>query len=128
MSEKLYNQAKKVFEEFNKYVEIYKKEINKIPVIWISSETGELFLYSEYERYSTRIKETVNSFGNSSKVTFFKDIKPGEMIYCFDCKYFNCYDDGDDRSDIWCGKEDHDIDDGKINLAPSCSDYEEIKE
>jgi len=127
MSEKLYNQGQKVLDEFNKYVEIYKKEIKKIPVIWIEDNNGKLFLYSEYECYSTQFKELVISFGNPSEVKVFKQIEMNEMKYCCDCKHFNCCDDGDDRWDIWCSKH-YNINEGKIDLAISCSDYDEERE
>lgn len=41
---------------------------------------------------------------------------------CCGCAHYNCFDDGDNRWDIWCSL-DHDIEDGTKNIAPICSDY-----
>lgn len=51
-----------------------------------------------------------------------------EQLKCFNCEHFNCYHDGTVNGitywDIWCSLP-HDIEEGGLNLAPTCKDYKE---
>jgi len=46
---------------------------------------------------------------------------------CVDCIHYKCYDDGDNRWDIWCSKnkEQKGDDEFNIHLAETCPHYKE---
>jgi hypothetical protein len=66
LSEKLFNQAKKVFEEFEKYHKIFDNEVGTgKAIIWIKDNNGNLLLFTN--QYSESIIKDMRRYGNGCK-------------------------------------------------------------
>ena len=68
MSEQLFTQAQRVFDEFNKYLEIFHKEIGKNPVVQITNVDGKMLVYAT--SYQTQLLSFIEGLGNYRGIRF----------------------------------------------------------